>query len=123
MLPLLSNVYYHVRRISVHAIIWMARLVSPLVNTIMRQIEETPGLPVPDPSESYWMKPPSPISRHNADPDVKVPTYADIVVIGSGITGTSFVRAILEQSRASGGTPPKIVMLEARDACSGATGR
>lgn len=55
------------------------------------------------------------------------------MIIGSGITGTSFARAILDYDYAACGTgndvrekregPPRVVMLEARDACSGATAR
>lgn len=59
--------------------------------------------------------------------------YADIVVIGSGITGTCFARTILDwdahEQKAEGsfsGEEHKslqLVMLEARELCSGATGR
>jgi hypothetical protein len=47
------------------------------------------------------------------------------VIIGSGITGTSFARAILGHNSGNDvqGKPLKIIMLEARDTCSGATGR
>lgn len=51
------------------------------------------------------------------------------VVIGSGISGASFVRALLNADRKrinKGGYEHKrlsVVMLEAHDACSGATGR
>jgi glycerol-3-phosphate dehydrogenase len=45
---------------------------------------------------------------------------ADIVIVGSGITGTSAARFLAEDERANG---KKIVMLEAREACWGATGR
>ena len=45
------------------------------------------------------------------------PAY-DVVVIGSGITGTSFAYNALSRQ----GTL-RVVMLEARDVCSGATGR
>ncbi|KAI6042479.1 FAD dependent oxidoreductase [Pisolithus marmoratus] len=82
-------------------------------------MERPPGLPVDGPSRSFWMYPPSPIAKHCS----QVPDYADFVVIGSGITGTSVARRLLEGCRAAGWDGARILMLEARDACSGATGR
>ncbi|KAF8554435.1 FAD dependent oxidoreductase [Imleria badia] len=64
------------------------------------------------------MSPLSPIAHHCSD----LPQHADIVVIGSGITGTSVARTLLDRTHAEG-KHPVILMLEARDACSGATGR
>ena len=49
-----------------------------------------------------------------------MPKEVDVVIIGSGITGTSAVRFLLEDERAKG---LNVVMLEAREACWGATGR
>jgi glycine/D-amino acid oxidase-like deaminating enzyme len=40
------------------------------------------------------------------------------VIIGSGISGASFARTLLER-----GSGLHVVMLEAQDVCSGATGR
>lgn len=52
--------------------------------------------------------------------------HADVVIIGSGITGASIARTLL-QNRAKTPSPdpsfPAVVVLEARDICSGATGR
>lgn len=62
--------------------------------------------------------PPSPISDHGSDETAKLPERADIVVLGSGMTGTAFARTIMENNKEL-----KVVMLEARGACSGATGR
>lgn len=77
-----------------------------------------------DPTQSYWTTPPSEISRHNSE-STKLPEYADIVIIGSGISGASFARTILdwESEHAGKVEPLQVVMLEARDTCSGATGR
>jgi choline dehydrogenase-like flavoprotein len=49
-----------------------------------------------------------------------LPKEADIVIVGSGITGTSAARFLAEDGRAKG---KSVVMLEAREACWGATGR
>ncbi|KIJ67117.1 hypothetical protein HYDPIDRAFT_85690 [Hydnomerulius pinastri MD-312] len=85
---------------------------------LKERLQISPGLPVDNPSRSFWMYPPSPIAQHCS----KLPEYADFVVIGSGITGTSVAKALLDRCHAEGNAP-KLVMLEARDACSGATGR
>ena len=82
------------------------------------RIEAQPGLPVENPTRSFWMSPLSPIAHHSSD----LPQHADIVVIGSGITGTSVARTLLDRAHAQG-KHPVVLMLEARDACSGATGR
>ncbi|KAG1720741.1 hypothetical protein EDB19DRAFT_1775556 [Suillus lakei] len=88
------------------------------LQTLQARIQRSPGLPLPNPSRSFWSYPPSPIATHVS----QLPTHADFVVIGSGITGTSVVRRLLDSSRADG-HDVQVLMLEARDACSGATGR
>ncbi|KAL3443965.1 FAD dependent oxidoreductase-domain-containing protein [Aspergillus insuetus] len=50
-----------------------------------------------------------------------LPTEADIVIIGAGYAGASVTHHILEQAK--DGQTPSIVILEGREACSGATGR
>jgi glycine/D-amino acid oxidase-like deaminating enzyme len=50
-----------------------------------------------------------------------LPNYADVVIIGSGIAGTAIARTLLDHQYK--GSPLRVVMLEARDVCSGATGR
>ncbi|KAJ3501174.1 hypothetical protein NMY22_g19016 [Coprinellus aureogranulatus] len=97
------------------------------LNDLLKRVDNSPGLPVPNPTSPYWMHPPSPIAQRNA-PGSKgknIPEYADIVIIGSGITGTSFARTILDHGKGNDvhGKPLNVVMLEARDTCSGATGR
>ncbi|KAI0717510.1 FAD dependent oxidoreductase [Cerioporus squamosus] len=79
------------------------------------RLETPPGLPVENPTLPLWTVP---AARIPADPTGPLPDDADIVIIGSGITGTSFAyNALTRDAR------PRIVMLEARDVCSGATGR
>lgn len=48
-----------------------------------------------------------------------MPETADVVIVGSGITGAAATRALVELTP----RPLKIVVLEARQLCSGATGR
>ncbi|THV01232.1 FAD dependent oxidoreductase [Dendrothele bispora CBS 962.96] len=94
---------------------------------LSKRIAASPGIPIPNPSTPYWTIPASDIAKHNHD---EFPEYADVVVIGSGIAGTSFTRTLLDEYYADkqfgnrdGKEPLKVVMLDARDACYGATGR
>ncbi|KAH7884298.1 FAD dependent oxidoreductase [Phlebopus sp. FC_14] len=86
--------------------------------SLKERLHHSPGLPLDNPSRSFWMYPPSSIAQHCSP----LPHYADFVVIGSGITGTSVARTLLDRCHAEK-IATKLVMLEARDACSGATGR
>ncbi|CAG7929488.1 unnamed protein product [Penicillium olsonii] len=72
----------------------------------------TPSLPVSNPTLSSWQDDPLEISTQ------PLPTTAEIIIIGSGISGASIAYTLLKKCPSS-----KIVMLEAREICSGATGR
>ena len=74
-------------------------------------------VPGPDSSESFWHSEPSSFLIGHKTTN-RLPTYADAVVIGSGITGASAARYLAET-----GSGETVVMLEAREACWGATGR
>ncbi|KAF5643557.1 gamma-glutamylputrescine oxidoreductase [Fusarium tjaetaba] len=78
-----------------------------------------PLLPRPNPSISLWQEPAHPTVSSIQSPTL--PQYADIVVIGSGITGCSVTKALLEDDSLD--TTSRIVVLEARTLTSGATGR
>lgn len=75
-----------------------------------------PGLPLPNPTVSYWQEPPSSLATHRTTPSL--PSAVSIAIIGSGITGASLAYNIL-----NGPSSASVLMLEARTACSGATGR
>lgn len=75
-----------------------------------------PGLPRPNPTVSYWQDPPSQLANHRTTPDL--PKTTDILVVGSGITGSSLAYNILNRPSSH-----SVLLLEARTACSGATGR
>jgi len=75
-----------------------------------------PTLPRPNPTVSYWQDPPDGIADLRTTE--QLPETAGIVVIGSGISGASIAYGLLEREENS-----RFVMLEARHACSGATGR
>jgi hypothetical protein len=75
-----------------------------------------PGLPKSDPTKSYWQLPPDEIC--NLRTTQSVPQSAEYVIIGSGISGCCIANNILEAR-----SDAIIVMLEARQAASGASGR
>ena len=76
-----------------------------------------PSLPVPNPTISFWhMSHPNDLVKHRTTPDL--PKSASIVVIGSGISGAFAARELVVNERFK-----DVVVLEARDICSGATGR
>ncbi|KAF9054154.1 FAD dependent oxidoreductase [Panaeolus papilionaceus] len=88
------------------------------------RIALSPGVPESRETSSFWMYPPSPNARYGEG--APLPTEADIVIIGSGITGASVAKTLLEhhyKQYGSSGVKPRTVMLEARELCSGATGR
>ena len=75
-----------------------------------------PGKPRPNPTTSQWQDPPASISSHRTTPDL--PTAVSNLIIGSGITGATLAYCLLSQP-----SPDSVLMIEARTACSGATGR
>ncbi|CAL3968849.1 unnamed protein product [Diplocarpon coronariae] len=77
--------------------------------------------PVLNSTESFWRAQPDPLDSHRTT--AALPEKADIVVIGAGYAGASTVYHLLEKTGRSSGEKPSIVILEAREACSGATGR
>lgn len=83
---------------------------------LLQRIRTDPGLPVPNPTRSFWHDVLSPIANHVPD---ALPAHVDVVIIGSGITGTSTARTLFREA----GDTLSVLMLEARQACSGATGR
>ncbi|KAF5971783.1 FAD dependent oxidoreductase superfamily [Fusarium coicis] len=78
-----------------------------------------PLLPRPNPAISLWQEPAHPTVSSIQSPSL--PKSADIVVIGSGITGCSVTEALLEDDTLD--STNRIVVLEARTLTSGATGR
>ena len=76
-----------------------------------------PGIPDPRHStQSFWLKDPHPSLAHRQS--ACLPADADVVIIGSGISAASIAKTILDADPRT-----RIVILDARDACSGATGR
>ncbi|KAF7356564.1 Fad dependent [Mycena venus] len=106
-----------------HLVLRSFRQIVAVYEEVNKRVEQSPGVPVSAPSTPYWAIPASPIAQHGSSDAIQFPSYADIVIIGSGITGTAFARTILGFEPEDNSDLPQIVMLEARDACSGATAR
>lgn len=84
--------------------------------------KENPGqasLPTPHSTTSFWHSEPSKVLLGHRT-TTALPTEADVIIIGSGISGASAVHFLREDAA---GKDLNIVMLEAREACWGATGR
>ena len=73
-----------------------------------------PGLPVKNPTTPFWLTQPSKIH------ELQSPWLdsADIIIVGSGMTAMSLTRALYSKR-----PDLRIVIVEARGLCSGATGR
>ncbi|KAG6844794.1 hypothetical protein H0H87_003723 [Tephrocybe sp. NHM501043] len=77
------------------------------------------ALPVPNSTRSFWNTPESnPLAREGSEGQLI--SDADVCIIGSGITGVS---AAYHLAKNLEGTQLNVEILEARDFCSGATGR
>ncbi|KAH9213629.1 FAD dependent oxidoreductase [Leptodontidium sp. 2 PMI_412] len=81
---------------------------------------EHPPFPVQNSTQSFWRTQLDPLDNHRTTE--VLPEKADIVVIGAGYAGASTVYHLLEKSK-NLSKKPSILILEAREACSGATGR
>ncbi|CAA9959597.1 hypothetical protein PTMSG1_03014 [Pyrenophora teres f. maculata] len=77
--------------------------------------------PVPNATPSYWRKDVGAIDNHRSTETL--PATSDVVIIGAGYVGASVAHHLVEESGSRGGAVPSILTLEAREACSGATGR
>ncbi|KAJ6258637.1 hypothetical protein Dda_6685 [Drechslerella dactyloides] len=83
---------------------------------VAARLRVSPGLPLPNPTTSFWLLPESPVLSKIQSP--KLPSRADIIIIGSGITSTALLRELYRRNPSL-----SIVLLEARGICTGATGR
>lgn len=74
--------------------------------------------PVPRPTRSFWQSEPDALETHQSVQDL--PKYCDVLIIGGGYAGVATAYHLLNSPAAR---KPNVVLLEAREACSGATGR
>ena len=80
--------------------------------------EAVPGFPHPHPTVSYWQLPPHAIANHRTTSDLPTSQIFDYVIIGSGVSGAATAYKLLSRDPSL-----SILMLEARTAASGASGR
>lgn len=76
--------------------------------------------PVPDPTTPWWRTELHELENHRTTE--QLPNEADTVIIGAGYAGVSIAYHLLEKQRETN-EDTSILILEARGACSGATGR
>ncbi|OJD35972.1 fad dependent oxidoreductase superfamily protein [Diplodia corticola] len=73
--------------------------------------------PVPNPLTPFWRTQLHPLDSARTTPDL--PAETDVLIIGAGYAGASTAYHLQKDNP----NPPRITILEAREACSGATGR
>lgn len=75
--------------------------------------------PFPHPTSTlpFWRTDPHELDNHRSTE--LLPTQCDVLIIGAGYAGVTTAYHLLDANR----MPPSIVILEARQACSGATAR
>ncbi|KAH9982041.1 FAD dependent oxidoreductase-domain-containing protein [Lactifluus volemus] len=98
-----------------NVLIHLIRQLDADYRSVKERIQRSPDLPVNNPTVSFWTVPPAKLPA----PPPALPSHVDVLVIGSGITGLSCTRTLLNKGPSS----LRVLVLEARDVCSGATGR
>lgn len=73
--------------------------------------------PVQNPTKAFWSTGAHALNDHRSTADI--PSEADIVIIGAGFAGAALAHYIYKDESQN----PTVVIFEAREACSGATGR
>ncbi|KAJ5912178.1 uncharacterized protein N7473_001481 [Penicillium subrubescens] len=76
--------------------------------------------PAPNGMLPYWRTEPHRLDNYRSTE--ALPKESDIIIVGAGYAGSSVAYHILDQIK-PGSKPPSITILEARQACSGATAR
>ncbi|KAF9737512.1 hypothetical protein PMIN04_002717 [Paraphaeosphaeria minitans] len=74
-------------------------------------------LPVPSPVSSYWLSQPHKFSDLRST--AELPTQCEVAIIGSGMAGITTAYHLFHHEQ----PPSSVVILEARELCSGATAR
>lgn len=80
-----------------------------------------PQLPQLHPTTSFWQLPPHPTLSEVQS--AKLPGITDYAIIGSGVTGCSIAKTLLDHPPASPSIASSVAVFEARTLTSGATGR
>lgn len=92
-------------------------------SSITDQSEATNGnipqcLPVDNPTQCFWQMEGHDLSNHRSTEEL--PEHSDIVIIGAGYAGVGTAYHLVQEL---GDSARSVTILEARSACSGATGR
>ncbi|KAL8397349.1 hypothetical protein RB594_004170 [Gaeumannomyces avenae] len=122
----------------VKALVAVLRALEADLGAVAKRARAAPPLPHAAPTAPFWLlDPPHPelVDRRSGE----LPREADVVIVGSGISGAAVARSLLksgqqqQQQQQPGGNDdddgdsnkglPRVVVLEARALCSGATGR
>ncbi|MCJ1475056.1 hypothetical protein MMC13_003716 [Lambiella insularis] len=77
-------------------------------------------LPAPHYTIPYWRTELHPLDAHRSTPSL--PEKCEVLIVGAGMAGVSVAYHLMDGG-AEKGERPEVVMLEAREVCSGATGR
>ncbi|KAI4722615.1 nucleotide-binding domain-containing protein [Aureobasidium sp. EXF-10727] len=88
---------------------------------LVARVYQGSSLPCRDPTQSYWLEDPPFPELVDIQSD-SLPYETDVVIIGSGITAAAVARSLLQENDRKNQNIT-ITVLEARDICSGATGR
>ncbi|KAH0421190.1 FAD dependent oxidoreductase [Colletotrichum camelliae] len=80
-------------------------------------MEEKDPIPVGNSTEPFWRTELHELDSHRSTENL--PAECDVLIIGAGFAGAALAHYIYEDNP----SPPSVVILEAREACSGATGR
>ncbi|KAJ0124593.1 fad dependent oxidoreductase [Diaporthe amygdali] len=109
---------------SIKTIVSILRELSNDWSKVVARAKAAPGFPPTKPTLSQWQDDPPYPELVDIQSPGGLPPNADIVIIGSGISGVSIARSALRELRRKGTLAGRrVIVLEARQLCSGATGR
>ncbi|CAA7269407.1 unnamed protein product [Cyclocybe aegerita] len=105
----------------------LTRVISALLISITSfsdALKPPSYLPHPNPTKSFWLYPPSTNPLGEVGSTGELTSSAHVCIIGSGITGVGAAWHLANQLGSQNvETKKKIAVLDAREFCSGATGR
>jgi len=87
----------------------------------MASTKSNPLLPVQNPTESFWHTELHKLHNHRTTENL--PDSCDVVIIGAGYAGVSTAYNLAKGIEGGANPSLSITIIEARGACSGATGR
>ncbi|RMD41747.1 hypothetical protein DV735_g3360, partial [Chaetothyriales sp. CBS 134920] len=103
--------------------IMASKLAPDALPKLVSQLLEDPQLPRASPTTAFWQLPPHPLTSIQSP---ELPEKTDFAIIGSGVTGCSITKTLLDESASpssSSSSSSTITVFEARALTSGATGR